>query len=355
VGPLRTSSRRRAPARLLLTALAVAAAAVPAVAPQAHGKKSIEGLKARLDELQQQLDAATAHVEDLRTEENQLRFAVAMKDEEIRKIQLRRSALQERAAAAAKRIYMAGGVDTLEVLLSSDSLSELASRSQALAYVSEFESNALAEFAATEARLAELQKDLLSKADLSTATRARLDSKTDELQANFNEIADEYNRLKRQLAAQARQAARAVGGGTVVFSANGMACPIAAPNSFIDSWHFPRDGGARLHEGTDMMAAMGAPVVAITDGRITFAGVGTSAGNWIVLAGDDGHSYWYMHNQVNLVTSGHVSAGQLIAKVGDTGNALGGPPHVHFEYHPNMGGPVNPYPLLAEVCRGAAR
>ncbi|MBA3431401.1 MAG: M23 family metallopeptidase, partial [Actinobacteria bacterium] len=103
------------------------------------------------------------------------------------------------------------------------------------------------------------------------------------------------------------------------------------------------------HVGVDMMAAYGTPVVAIVSGTISYAAFDGSGGNMIFLDGDDGDSYWYMHNQANLVTSGHVSAGQQIATVGDTGNAEG-TPHVHFEYHPGGGGPVNPYPIVAPIC-----
>jgi murein DD-endopeptidase MepM/ murein hydrolase activator NlpD len=178
-------------------------------------------------------------------------------------------------------------------------------------------------------------------------TRTRLDEESELLQARFVDATAAYEKLKEKLAT-------AAGGVEPVINADGMTCPIAAPNSFIDSWGYPRSGG-RTHEGTDMMAASGAPVVAIADGQITYEGYGTLSGNWIILSGDDGNDYMYMHNKENLVSSGRVRAGEQIATVGDTGNAAGTPPHVHFEYHPGGGGPVNPYPLLLKVCRGPYR
>jgi peptidoglycan LD-endopeptidase LytH len=97
------------------------------------------------------------------------------------------------------------------------------------------------------------------------------------------------------------------------------------------------------------MAGYGAPVMAITSGTITLSSYGSSSGNWIILSGSDGNTYWYMHNEQNLVSSGSVSTGQQIATLGDTGNAAG-TPHLHFEYHPGGGAAVNPYPLVASLC-----
>jgi peptidoglycan LD-endopeptidase LytH len=340
----------RLAARLLVLAAVVAVSILPAFAAPAQGRRSLDAVKDRLDEIQAELDAATANVEELLTRENGLRLAVARVDDEVRDLELARARLQERAVAAAQRIYMASNSDTLEVLLSSESFSEIASRSQALAHISQQDASALLELKTAGARLEELQADLLEKADALTVTRARLAAISDELEAQFEAVTEEYNRLKARLAAAAARRAEALNG-QVYIAANGMTCPIAAPTSFIDSWGFPRDGGARSHEGADMMAAKGAPVVAITDGRITYAGVGATAGNWIILTGDDGNEYYYMHNDKNIVTSGRVTVGEQIATVGDTGNAIGGPPHVHFEFHPGGGGPINPYPLLDKVCR----
>ncbi len=127
-------------------------------------------------------------------------------------------------------------------------------------------------------------------------------------------------------------------------------CPVVRPRAFSNDWGAPRSGGRR-HQGTDIFAPHGANVVAIVDGVVNQRGYGESAGWWLILRGDDGSHYWYMHLQRYSIANGaRVSAGQLIAQNGDTGNAKGTSPHVHFEHHPGGGGAVNPYPLLRRVC-----
>ncbi len=300
-------------------------------------------LKEGLDLIQQQLDDSVARVEALRSRENELFFEVGQAELEIGELETAKRVVEARAVAAARRLYMARGSDRLEVLLSAESFADLAIQFEAMAQVAEVDRTAFIDLKQVEEQLGDLQGDLSAKTQELTRARSRLEDESALLQARLEEATAEYEKRKDELAAQA---------GGVVVARNGMACPVAAPNSFIDSWGFPRPGG-RTHEGTDIMAVSGAPVVAITDGRITFEGYGTSAGNWLILSGDDGDSYWYMHNRKNLLSEGRVRVGEQIATVGDTGNAIGGPPHVHFEYHPGGGGPVNPYPLLAKVCRGA--
>ncbi len=133
-------------------------------------------------------------------------------------------------------------------------------------------------------------------------------------------------------------------------SDGGYSCPVVRPRAFSNDWGAPRSGGRR-HQGTDIFAPYGASVVAIADGVVNLRGYGESAGWWLILRGDDGSHYWYMHLQRYSTANGaRVSAGQLIAQNGDTGNAKGTSPHVHFEQHPGGGGAVNPYPLLKRVC-----
>ncbi|WP_370324584.1 murein hydrolase activator EnvC [Euzebya sp.] len=140
------------------------------------------------------------------------------------------------------------------------------------------------------------------------------------------------------------------GGASAPVASSGMACPQDNPRSFTDTWGAPRSGG-RSHQGTDIFGARGGNVFAITSGTVTRTTSGGISGLFLTLRGDDGHDYWYIHLQDFVARQGQrVSAGELIAHNGDTGNARGTTPHIHFEYHPGGGGPVNPYPLLASIC-----
>jgi peptidoglycan LD-endopeptidase LytH len=348
VATLTHATERRSCRRILSAALVVGVALVPSLAAHAREERSISEMKNGLDVIQRQLDASVARVEGLRSRENRLLFEVGRAELEMRDLEAAKSVVEDRAVTAARRMYMADGSETLAVLLSAESFAELASQYETMAHIAELDGIALGDLKRVEGQLLDLKEDLTTNTEELTRVRSRLEAESALLQERFEEATAEYEKRKKELAAAASAAAAQAGG--VFITSGGMACPVAAPNSFIDSWGFPRSGG-RTHEGTDVMAASGAPVVAISDGRITFEGYGSSAGNWVILSGDDGNSYWYMHNQKNLISRGRVRVGEQIATVGDTGNAVGGPPHVHFEYHPGGGGPVNPYPLLSKVCR----
>ena len=129
---------------------------------------------------------------------------------------------------------------------------------------------------------------------------------------------------------------------------NRWVCPL--PDSiFINDWGFPRPGG-RTHEGNDLFAPIGTPVLAPVSGSLTTK-EGPIGGLQFNLMGDDGVLYIGTHLS-KYGEAGQVSAGTIIGYVGDTGNAAGAKPHLHFEMHPGAGdNPVNPYPTLVRACR----
>ncbi len=111
----------------------------------------------------------------------------------------------------------------------------------------------------------------------------------------------------------------------------------------------PPAGGGRRHLGNDLLSPRGTPNVAVVSGTVEtrpWAGGGIT----IFLRGDDGHTYVYMHlMRIEGAVPRRVVPGEVIGLVGSTGNSYGY--HTHFEYHPDGGIPVSPYPLLSASCR----
>ena len=124
-------------------------------------------------------------------------------------------------------------------------------------------------------------------------------------------------------------------------------CPVEGAGYFND-WGFPRSSG-RFHTGTDLFAPRGTPVRAPVSGDLVQR-TGSIGGHQFELLGDDGNLYLGSHMD-QFGASGEVDAGEVIGYVGDSGNAQGSEPHLHFEIHPGGGIPVNPYPSLrAGAC-----
>lgn len=137
------------------------------------------------------------------------------------------------------------------------------------------------------------------------------------------------------------------------------------PDQLHDSYDDARSGG-RVHNAIDIMAPAGTPVLAAADGTIHRLRTGGMGGITIYQIGDDGRTlYYYAHLQryaAGMRDGLPVRRGQVIAYVGDTGNAGAGNYHLHFSVG-RLSDParywdsdnVNPYPLLAgEYARRTA-
>lgn len=153
-----------------------------------------------------------------------------------------------------------------------------------------------------------------------------------------------------QLVAKQVQAAAAKGGD--IAAAAGFVFPVAGPHSYSDTFGAPRMFGtpyAHLHQGTDIFAASGTPLVACERGVVTRVGTDRLGGIKLWIVGASGTRYYYAHLSgyaPNLAEGLVVNAGDLVGFVGKTGNAQTSTAQLHFEVHPEGSSAINPYPLL---------
>jgi len=126
----------------------------------------------------------------------------------------------------------------------------------------------------------------------------------------------------------------------------GLACPVAGAVGFSDTWGAARSGG-RSHEGVDMIAAGGTPLVAMEAGTASFRTNGLG-GNTVSLQGASGTRYYYAHLSAWEGSSRPVTRGEVIGYVGKTGNTTVN--HLHLQVHPGGGLAVNPYPYARGAC-----
>lgn len=111
-------------------------------------------------------------------------------------------------------------------------------------------------------------------------------------------------------------------------------------------WGATRDGGKRSHEGIDIFAPRGTPVVAVTDGRISSSGEKGLGGKQVWLRDTKrGQSLYYAHlDSIAPLGNARVKTGDTIGFVGNTGNAKTTAPHLHFGIYKGYGGAIDPLP-----------
>jgi hypothetical protein len=143
--------------------------------------------------------------------------------------------------------------------------------------------------------------------------------------------------------------------------------PVVSTTSYTDDFGDPRPGGT--HQGIDILAVRHAPAVAAEAGTVEFWTTSANAGCMLYLHGESGTTYLYIHLNNDLTShndnrgtciagtsyapglrnGARVNAGELVGFVGDSGDANGIHPHLHFEVHPGGGAAVDPYPYLRKA------
>jgi murein DD-endopeptidase MepM/ murein hydrolase activator NlpD len=243
-----------------------------------------------------------------------------------------RANLRDRAVTA----YMVGDLDQRLALLDSADVVDMGVARNYVGVVAEANGELVRRY---DAARAGLDRDELRLADDLAEATAELTESAGSVRAAFTHLVSKVEELQAyQAGAQAY--------------IEGFVFPVAGDVEFIDSWGYPRMMGtasAHWHQGTDVFAAHGTPLIASENGVLDRIGVGSLGGNKLWVRGDSGTEYYYAHLAAfapGIVDGQRVRAGEVVGYVGDTGNARGTSPHLHFEVHPGGIGPVNPYPIL---------
>jgi peptidoglycan hydrolase CwlO-like protein len=391
-----TRATGRPSARTLRGALVCAVLAAVAVSPgRAAGDVSrgdIEAAEERYARLQGEIAGLQEELEEIQSRGNKvvgelLRASTELEATRRRLLETQarlddaRALYDERVRLFEERVREAfirgGGATSLNFLLSADTLADFADRLEFVDRVASSDAAAAAEVAAVKARLArearELERLKAHQLDVAQELQAReleLERQFAEQQALIDGI-----QAKREAAAAALQGLRErrrrqiearyatlVAGGEVV-SGPFEVCPVGQPRAFGDDFGAPRySGGYHPHAGNDILAPAGTPIYAPFDGIASDASNGLG-GLSVKVRGAAGYVYNAHLSQLGLL--GEVRAGDVIGYVGTSGNAVGGPAHDHFEWHPNVipaswpvssygesviGDAINPYPLLTQVC-----
>ena len=134
-----------------------------------------------------------------------------------------------------------------------------------------------------------------------------------------------------------------------------LAMPVqgVAAGRVADTWGAPR-GKDRRHEGLDIFAPRWTTVLSRTEGVVTRVGTNRLGGLVVWVVGPGGHRHYYAHldRQANLSVGQRVAVGTPLGTVGNTGNARGTPPHLHYGVYGDDGA-FNPWPLLQAHERAA--
>ncbi len=325
-----------------------------------------DALDAQMQNLQSQIDGLNTQINSLDASIEEKNTAIAEKqkniDEDV-------ETLKERLCA----IYMMGDASTLEILLQSESVIDMAQKVELLNIITEHDTKLIAQLTADMESIADEKAEIESEKEQVAAARTELESKGSELaevqaeaervleelnqsvasvQAESDRIAEEkaqasaeidqwWKDYYAQLAEQENQqnngssgssggSSGSIGSGGYVSTGNftwpvpgftNISCGYSSGHKAIDI-----SGGGRTIYGT--------PIVAADSGKVVTATYHYSYGNYVMIDHGGGYSTLYAHASSLAVSVGQtVTKGQTIAYVGSTGNSTG--PHLHFEVRVN--------------------
>jgi murein DD-endopeptidase MepM/ murein hydrolase activator NlpD len=350
------------------------AAVVLSLGPASALAATLAEKKAEVQRIERELATLDARAGSAAAEANSAITAAEEIRDELRRtradLATARSDLARSRTRLAKRLrslYVNPEPTLPELLVSGHSLGDILETSRLIDRTAQADADVLATTRGRRAELGQLQEKLARDSHLAEerATRAKAQRERvqalvaagkealDSVRGELKELLEQERARQRRQAFLKRQTDTSVPrsaatspaiplpGGSHLF-------PIAGPTRFTDDWLYSRPGG-RYHQGVDLFAERGTPLVAVADGSLFRVGWNGLGGWRLWLRDDAGTTYYYAHLEsfADIAAEGaRVSRGTVIGYAGDSGSARGTGVHLHFEIHPGGGGPVRPWPYV---------
>jgi peptidoglycan hydrolase CwlO-like protein len=373
--------------------LATSAAADPPSAEQVQNAKDhVAALAREAHAIQRQLDAISIRVNQVATEWDREQGKLEKLTAELVSTQLtlakarsRYESIETRLNDRARSVFMEGPASDLEFLLGASSFTDLTDRLEYVSAVATSDADLATEVQNTKNVLSVKERNLETLQTRQQAVVVKVREKQQEIKDLQQQALDKFAEISSKKAEAERWAkklskqrqdwinahfsfsgsphasVKMPGGWAGTFKV----CPVGQPNAYGDGFGAPRyAGGYHLHAGVDILAPYGTPIYATFDGYTTENPNGLG-GLAVEVHGSVGYTYNAHLSSYSEHSTGSVQAGDIIGYVGDSGDAQGGPPHDHFEFHPYsmpsdwpvsyygysvIGSALNPYPLIVDAC-----
>lgn len=349
-----------------------------------YTQSQIDNLNSQISVIESQIDEVETTISNLEKEIKKLNSDIDSTDTKIKKAEKNVKKSYNNLSARLRSAYISGNDSKLKILLGADSIATFLRRLEMMKLISENDAKLINDFKA-EAQVLKLSKDslkertellaekketikaenqsLYTKRNELNASKSALNSTSRSLESQYAEIQQTiasldknsayYQNLILKQQQEKEENARAIdayiaahastgngGSGDVTVGTSKFIFPIRHSGTYISSGFGWRTlyGQANNHGGIDITGGgiYGSPVYASRSGTVILAEYysNTGYGHYVILDHGDGYTTVYGHCSEVLVRNGqHVNQGDVIAKVGSTGNSTG--PHLHFEIRYN--------------------
>jgi murein DD-endopeptidase MepM/ murein hydrolase activator NlpD len=299
--------------------------------------KLTAGERQRALDIQARLATATARVEEAKKSLSDLTSSGRQSRDDLARLNSLRDKLAVSMRQRALRQYTGESARYLRLILEAKDLNVLRRRTDLISQA--------------QRRDAALVQSYRQSAKSLEVEEAKFNAIREARQFEIDQLADEEAKLKKDF----DELTALLGALQAPLAFEGFVFPVQPPYAYTDTYGADRMNGTQFehkHQGVDIFAREGTPVIATKRGVVYSIGVARLGGNRLWLKDVDGTCYYYAHLVAfasGLYENKIVESGEVLGFVGTTGNAVGTPPHLHYEIHPQCEGPTNPTPILNAV------